>query len=81
MNVRVIFGMTIGKLHFLKMTPENALKFYVYKLIDPRNGMTFYVGKGKGNRVFEHINAAIEIGDDEDDLSLKLEVIREIIKW
>ena len=26
------------------------LKTYVYRLIDPRNGETFYVGKGKGNR-------------------------------
>lgn len=26
------------------------LKTYVYRLIDPRNGETFYVGKGTGNR-------------------------------
>ena len=25
------------------------LNYYVYRLIDPRNGKTFYVGKGKGN--------------------------------
>lgn len=30
------------------------LKTYVYRLIDPRNGETFYVGKGQGNRVFAH---------------------------
>jgi hypothetical protein len=28
------------------------LKYYVYRLIDPRNGETFYVGKGKEDRVF-----------------------------
>jgi hypothetical protein len=28
-----------------------AIRFYVYRLIDPRNGETFHVGKGKGNRV------------------------------
>lgn len=31
------------------------LGFYVYRLIDPRDGQTFYVGKGQNNRVFEHI--------------------------
>jgi hypothetical protein len=30
------------------------LGFYAYRLIDPRTGETFYVGKGKGNRVFQH---------------------------
>ena len=30
---------------------SEQLKHYVYRLIDPRNGNTFYVGKGKGDRV------------------------------
>jgi uncharacterized protein len=30
------------------------LRHYVYRLIDPRNGVTFYVGRGQGNRVFSH---------------------------
>jgi len=50
------------------------LGWYVYRLIDPRNGETFYVGKGKGNRVFAHIRAEIE-GDVEDN---KLKRIYEI---
>lgn len=29
--------------------------YYVYSLIDPRNGLEFYVGKGKGNRAQSHI--------------------------
>ena len=33
------------------------LKWYVYRLVDPRNGETFYVGKGKENRIFAHLNA------------------------
>lgn len=33
------------------------LKHYVYRLVDPRNGQTFYVGEGCGNRVFAHANA------------------------
>ncbi len=29
-------------------------KFYVYALIDPRNGDTIYVGKGKVRRMYKH---------------------------
>lgn len=50
------------------------LQSYVYRLIDPRNGETFYVGKGKGDRVFAHIRAELE-SDEPDD---KLKRIREI---
>ncbi|MBP5435534.1 hypothetical protein J6Z39_06915 [bacterium] len=36
---------------------QEKLKFYVYRLVNPINGRTFYVGKGKGNRLFQHANA------------------------
>ncbi|MGO6781229.1 hypothetical protein ACCT13_21115 [Rhizobium ruizarguesonis] len=52
---------------------------YVYRLIDPRNGETFYVGKGKNNRVFDH--AAVLPDPSEDDsqpIGTKLERIRAI---
>ncbi len=49
------------------------LKTYVYRLIDPRNGETFYVGKGSGNRVFAHVREQVE-----DDPSNKLKRIRDI---
>jgi uncharacterized protein len=52
------------------------LKTYVYRLIDPRNGETFYVGKGKGNRVFAHIRD--EQGIEGDDLDNKMKRIRQI---
>lgn len=52
------------------------LKTYVYRLIDPRNGETFYVGKGQGNRVFSHIRAEHNLEGDE--LDNKVKRIREI---
>lgn len=54
----------------------NRLNYYVYRLIDPRNGQTFYVGKGIGNRVFSHAKGEAE--NDVDELSEKLKRIREI---
>ncbi len=47
------------------------LKTYVYRLIDPRNGETFYIGKGRGNRVFAHIRAAQNLEGDPVDNKLK----------
>ena len=54
--------------------------YYVYRLIDPRNGDTFYVGRGQGNRVFQHAQGEIkELPDDEDNgLSQKQGKILEI---
>ena len=51
---------------------------YVYRLIDPRNGQTFYVGRGRGDRLFAHVHAESKIGDEEPRPSDKLEVIKEI---
>ena len=58
---------------------QKQLGYYVYRLIDPRNGETFYVGKGKGNRVFDHVNDALkDLKDDEDEVSAKIQQIRDI---
>ncbi len=56
-------------LHSFPAGVAKQLKKYVYRLIDPRNGETFYVGKGQGNRIFAHCRA--EIKDDETGEKLK----------
>lgn len=49
--------------------------YYVYILKDPRNENVFYVGKGKGNRIFQHVQCALE-NETEND---KYNLIREIL--
>ena len=52
---------------------------YVYRLIDPRDFQTFYVGRGVGNRAFQHAKDELKhFEDDEDELTTKLKQIREI---
>lgn len=61
---------------------HDRLGYYVYRLIDPRSGETFYIGKGVGNRVFGHANGELDIKDnegDDDNISLKQLCIRSII--
>lgn len=65
----------------------SKLDYYVYRLIDPRDNKTFYVGKGKENRVFAHVNDELkftENADDdvfiEDEISAKTQTIRDIHK-
>jgi len=45
------------------------LKFYVYLLSDPDTNEIFYVGKGKGNRVFSHLKKL----NDGSEKSQKIE--------
>ena len=55
-------------------------KYYVYRLVDPRTLHTFYVGKGCGDRVLQHIkDATTLINKDEDSTSLKIQQIAEIL--
>jgi hypothetical protein len=65
-----------------KFPDEVATKLgnYVYRLIDPRNGETFYVGKGTKNRVFDHALDTLKFkSEEEDELSLKRGRIKEIL--
>lgn len=47
------------------------LKYYVYIYIDPFNNEIFYIGKGKGNRAFSHLNDT-----SESDKTLRIKEIR-----
>lgn len=58
---------------FSQSVIEN-LNYYVYYLKDPRNGEVFYIGKGLGNRIFNHIACADEFVLESE----KLDRIREI---
>ena len=57
---------------------SEQLDHYVYLLIDPRNGQTFYIGRGQRNRIFAHINEELRLDGKEDDITAKLETNREI---
>jgi len=59
-----------------------ALKYYVYIYSHPVTGEIFYIGKGKGNRIFQHLHDTSEskkvqyIQDlKSQDLTPKLEII------
>jgi hypothetical protein len=63
----------------------DTLGYYVYRLIDPCNGKTFYIGKGKENRVFDHVNDELRFSNSvdnneftEDEVSAKIKTIRDI---
>ena len=59
---------------FSQAVIEN-LQYYVYFLLDPRGDNVFYIGKGIGNRVFNHMEGAIADRIESE----KLDTIRDII--
>lgn len=59
----------------LSQNTIEKLGSYVYLLIDPRNNKIFYVGKGKGNRINQHLLGALHNNTKETE---KIKRIREI---
>ena len=59
----------------LSQSTIEKLGYYVYLLIDPRDNKVFYVGKGKGNRINQHLLGAL---DDKTNETEKIKKIREI---
>lgn len=57
---------------------SDRLGYYVYALVDPRNKQIFYIGKGKGNRVFEYA-LGIKSNEEAEDDSEKIALIKEIL--
>ncbi len=67
------------------MQKDEKHPYYVYCLVDPRNNQTFYIGKGKGNRIFAHRQAALNmlrksdlLEENETVRTLKIKTIQEI---
>jgi len=59
----------------LSQNTIEKLGSYVYLLIDPRNNKIFYVGKGKGNRINQHLLGALYDNTKETE---KIKRIKEI---
>lgn len=59
-----------------KQSTIEKLSYYVYLLEDPRNNNIFYIWKWKWNRIFSHMNWAI----NWDKESNKIKIIKEILE-
>lgn len=71
----------MNKLEFNTETAQ-LIGYYVYALVDSRNRQIFYIGKGKGNRVFDHANNVKEAINEirKEKTNAKESLIKEIIE-
>jgi hypothetical protein len=60
----------------LSQSTVEKLNYYVYALIDPRTEKVFYVGKGKGNRIYAHVEASVLVDVKEVEKIAKIREIR-----
>lgn len=61
--------------HFSQEVTDK-LQYYVYCLVNPADDKIFYIGKGKGDRVFAHAKCAVK---EETEETLKYNTIRDIL--
>lgn len=60
-----------------KIIPKESI-FYVYVLIDPRNNLPFYVGKGKNERVVRHFYNWRSIDKSNPHKARKIKKLKEL---
>lgn len=65
----------VGVKYKLSSKTIEELKYYVYTLSDPRTNKVFYVGKGHGNRINQHLLGALKENTKETE---KVKTIRDI---
>lgn len=54
---------------------KSGTNFYVYHLVDPRSGLPFYVGKGRGKRDQSHLNSTRKRNAFKDNVIAKIRAL------